>query len=449
MELYREGLQSYLKNYISENEYFCKVEYQVIHCNHLESLLPIQLREEDQKHIVFYEITGKQSLESLKSKDMLSEKECQNLMKDIISVLRDMEEYMLILDHIHFSAASIFQDISGKNYFVYNPEVTYSSREDMVSLFSWMVEHINYEDRKAVEFIYHVYYEVKKQDVTKNLLEECLNYQTKKKTSYESYFKNREDNESNLGGDLENRSSMYKNDNGMKNYGIYNTQSNEATEEKKGDQIFFILRIVFVFLTIAAMCGVVYLLFLGYQQNLIRVYGRYAAGAAIFVVLFVYGAYQMNLLYNNPVEETGIGKNPATSSMPQVPAFKTEEKTSLLSGGGSDSGGETVLLFDDRVKRQPALKDLDTGEVYMIRSYPAFIGTDINQCQIIVKDNTVSRRHAMIDYDSARMKYIIEDLNSSNGSMLDQSALPPGNPMVIEPGQVLTLARKNFEFFSL
>jgi hypothetical protein len=93
---------------------------------------------------------------------------------------------------------------------------------------------------------------------------------------------------------------------------------------------------------------------------------------------------------------------------------------------GQDGAGRPVRLV---------FGDTELSQVYLglvIGRHPAL-------CDRVIDDPSVSRRHMRIGMAEGRP--YVEDLNSLNGTLLDGAEVPQFEPIVIAPGQELTLGR--------
>lgn len=77
-------------------------------------------------------------------------------------------------------------------------------------------------------------------------------------------------------------------------------------------------------------------------------------------------------------------------------------------------------------------------EVYLNKS-SLLIGRD-NGCDIRFAKNTISRRHARLQFDSASGCWLIEDLSSVNGTVVDGIAAAPYKPVRLHEGSVIEFA---------
>jgi S1-C subfamily serine protease len=92
--------------------------------------------------------------------------------------------------------------------------------------------------------------------------------------------------------------------------------------------------------------------------------------------------------------------------------------------------GEVILRGEDRVLRLPR-DQLDRGLI---------VGRSAQSCDVIVKDPSVSRKQAKI----TRLpdgSHVIEDMGSSNGTLLDGRQLVPGVAVPVGPGAEIVFGR--------
>ena len=59
--------------------------------------------------------------------------------------------------------------------------------------------------------------------------------------------------------------------------------------------------------------------------------------------------------------------------------------------------------------------------------------------QLIIQEGNISRKHAQITYDAAKGVYFITDLNSSNGTRINNQRIPPGQPVLLTSGTAIGL----------
>jgi pSer/pThr/pTyr-binding forkhead associated (FHA) protein len=58
---------------------------------------------------------------------------------------------------------------------------------------------------------------------------------------------------------------------------------------------------------------------------------------------------------------------------------------------------------------------------------------------LIIPNPNISRRHAQIDFDAGLQAYVITDLKSSNGTILNNQRLAPDQPVLLSNGSIIGL----------
>jgi predicted component of type VI protein secretion system len=113
--------------------------------------------------------------------------------------------------------------------------------------------------------------------------------------------------------------------------------------------------------------------------------------------------------------------------------MSNRDNREVLEGGwllsGSDAGGAMLRLV--------------FGETELARAYLGLtVGRHPALCERMVADDSVSRRHFRIGI--ADGKLFVEDLNSLNGTFLDDRELAPFQPAPLLPGQEIQAGRVSF-----
>ena len=99
----------------------------------------------------------------------------------------------------------------------------------------------------------------------------------------------------------------------------------------------------------------------------------------------------------------------------------------------SGSGDPVLVLGAGRAGEGILVRDTGLGRNaggFVVGSHPSLVDG-------VVTDSTVSRRHARVTHDGRR--FYIEDLNSSNGTHVNGTALEPFTPQPIAPGDDVQL----------
>lgn len=192
MDIIKEGTHTYLLKQIESGElqdeeitYYLSVEYEVLRRNSLKMLLPVQLREQDEKKTLLFDITERRSLKILGKSRRLSQKSCRKILQSIVDLIQELDDYMLDLNNIEFLPEYIYEDAYGELQWIYFPGNLQNSAE---ALFEWMLTQIDYEDNNTVRFIYGIYNKIRKLGFSKELLERYLSSVDGHHSADEQYF---------------------------------------------------------------------------------------------------------------------------------------------------------------------------------------------------------------------------------------------------------------------
>ncbi len=148
-----------------------------------------------------------------------------------------------------------------------------------------------------------------------------------------------------------------------------------------------------------------------------------------------------------PNEETLFSKlvnllNRKKNSKKEI--FKDEKKVNDNSIIEENEYSETVLISDFLKDKERKLFSLCEKEDIVINKYPFIIGKAAGKADEVITDNSVSRMHVRIDLKAD--EFIIEDLNSKNGTFLNDNRLAPYEKTNITIGDKITIASFDFVF---
>ena len=128
-------------------------------------------------------------------------------------------------------------------------------------------------------------------------------------------------------------------------------------------------------------------------------------------------------------------------------SWETEEGTAILNSTGMNY--EKGYMDEHTKEVCPMLRDMETGIVYIIKSYPFYIGSAEGVNQLTIPDKTVSREHAVILeklYEQGEEGYILRDLDSTNGTWIDGKRMKSGSQKDLRDGATIYFAKKAYKF---
>lgn len=138
-----------------EPEFF---EEKMLRYNQLEGLLIPFSETRDTERKMWYEITGKQSLELVLSNREMGQKLFCQLLSQLCSVIEKLDAFLLSENGMLLEAESIFIDRkTGQTVFTYLPGKTGLLAESMQRLVEYLLSRIDHKDMMAVKIAYEVY----------------------------------------------------------------------------------------------------------------------------------------------------------------------------------------------------------------------------------------------------------------------------------------------------
>ena len=232
-KIIQEGLKSYCVCSADYAEYFYSVEYRTIRANRISSLLPVQVREKDNQSEIYYDVTGKRSLEACAEEHAFSISQCKNMIRELIRMMKELEDYLLEPDFISFEPAFVFTN-GRKLFWLYGIPHEGSVQEALENFFSFLLAKVDYDDQEAVHFVYQIFWIVRKQGFSREVVEDYL-----ENGSGEEGHKEEADSERYGGFLFRHPSELLSEDRGQKGEEIareYGEDCQEAREESEDFQ---------------------------------------------------------------------------------------------------------------------------------------------------------------------------------------------------------------------
>lgn len=122
-----------------------------------------------------------------------------------------------------------------------------------------------------------------------------------------------------------------------------------------------------------------------------------------------------------------------------------DEQPSLVAETPSEWGEHTRVLSVSEIKTEPSLVSEKSGEAIYLKKFPFFIGSAPEYSDFVIEQDTVSRFHAkLVQTDGEVMLF---DLNSTNGTMVNETAVPLQQGIRLRDGDRITFAKETYRFF--
>ena len=424
----------------------------ILERNDIPGLLKMSCETINGRYDLLYEISSKQAFSKLFETKKISFEQVRNLLFSLKGVLRALEEYLLDADNIILKQECIFLDPEAEQieycyYPYYNGDLMLELRE----LFQKMLSIVDYEDEKAVRLVYEIHGELQKDNFTMdNLLDACQRVGSPESLKIRKVMPE----------EIKWSPEEEKKIRGLPEIAaVTKVQWPEAVDSYSAEQELEDLPIL----------------------EKIR---SYLKGKRFFEILDDINSGEFVEKIRNstaPGEKTPI-LDPAKALSPKnraagadaIPSKKRSfisdalpepknlserrpeiEYVNLAEHGNNrfaeesrylEGGGEGTVLLSQGGKENHKLVGMkgQEGVRFIIRTFPFTIGKLESSSDAVLPESTISRMHARI-YEQEE-GFFLEDLNSTNGTFLNESRLPAYRKMPLKEGDHLRFAEEEFCF---
>lgn len=463
-----------------------KYQNKMLTGNRIKNILPCNIRNLNDEEFFYYEISSKQSMESLCEREGITYKQLFFLFESINEASKAAKEYLLQDNYILLVPKYIYANPEGEEYyFVYYP---YAEETDigLPALADFLLENIDKEDKKAVEIVYRIYELIQdEQFILKGILSlfdetAARQRETQRYTAYngsaseEAAFSDAIPSKDTLSdavpasdiplGAVEKRAESTGQEAAI---GYGNTDDGElweeygyGQEEQKERSEGMIISAVFFFLCIAAIMGIFcirYFLVLSPEEELLTMAG--------IIILTLAASFLCLYLITFPVRRRLKRRQKAAAAedimdrkgTEPVDSYVTEQAKSqkhqehhtyagCMEGGRQEEVeyGNTVFLEASLIERENKLYGISKGNKYHIDldKIPCTVGKMAGSVDIAIKDNSISRLHAR--FSKKGEEICVTDLNSTNGTFKNGLRLEPNETIAIEPGDEIRFGKMTF-----
>ncbi len=452
MEYIRECGVNYLRYQMEE-----VVDYrmEMLFQNQISGFLPVELRRMDEWEWIYCRISGRISLSQCLEKSPLGEGELKGFLESIEGLCQRMEEYLLPFEGLVLKPEYIYvRPGDNQSYsWIYScrEEAWGAETSDGEKLLEYLLDHLDYDDQKAVKLLYAVYQSCRGSGSDIAAIRNAYQKAAGKgiagageagaigaegrETGWESRVRRiypEEESTLEAGGYVRGESAWtggyVREENGWTGGSMsgeeartdWKKENTAGKTGKKGwkEQLPY---------KIKEVCTI----FFGKTETEEKERKERLGG-------------ENSKKENSKKEKLRKGKRekaaPAEGQLWRKERMvKAEEKgreepagTTLLTGGMMNGG-----IYCLRARSR---EDSDM----LLTSYPFFIGKDETKMDGVVEDDFVSRYHARIDREEETFRVL--DLGSTNGTFLNRERLAPYEARVLQEGDLIGFAHREYEF---
>lgn len=356
--------------------------------NEIPGLLEFELRVINNKNHYYYDVTGLKTLEAEAAQGNFSYGQVKEILRQMINIIEEGKEYFLKEgDYILGEKYMYWSEARSRLALCYYPDYNSNIQEQIKDFTIFLMNHINYQEEAAVIMVYGFNKISTQEDCSFEKFKEVLDKrQEKAESSKEIILKDREKIRERLQLDLKRQQ-----------------EEQEKREEVKKEEKKRNLGVCMSFFGLLCVILAGILLCRNIMHGLS---GKFIiAAAAIWILGFLASIVWIT------VEIRKFGK-----------FVKSCSYYCLVSEGECEE--------EDREFR--------------ITDFPCYIGKSMEQNRIVIYNQAVSRRHALIDKEEGQ--YFITDLHSTNGTYLNHLRIPPEQRVPIQDSDEISFADASYRF---
>lgn len=435
-------------------------ETDMLYNNFVEGIIQPEFRAINGDMFIYCKINGMKSLDDISDRGIMSMEQAVALMRSLCSAVMETGEYMLEPDNLLIESDKIFYSDAEKSFrYVYVPGQGTDVRMGIKNLVEKIIKRVDHRDTELVDFMYEIYDMVVSANYDMERMQKYVD-EASAREQEKCCSGNRKRNVESLDAAREQELLMDE---------VFGTDQSSAaaltiptTEKNKYDRIFFIL----IGFTVAAFTGIAAVQFY-IQGHAADVRFIMLALIVLSVELFVYVEMKRKL---SAAEDERRGQEGVKCSelryteedenrRPKKQNVDALEHVSLadeIPGDTTVLGSEddcTTLLtqhnLDGRASAQEqrlSVRLIEDGGIvaaeFPVTPEGVVLGRDRRQADQVIEDISVSRRHIRI-YEDAEKIYV-EDLDSTNGTVINGIRLPAGRSWQLADRDVLCIGTRQY-----
>lgn len=401
IEFVREMDKNYLKivNDTGCSDYCMKM----LENNDIEGFLPTRSVSVNNQLSYLYDISGNIPLEEKYSGKELSAEDIVRIAGQIREIIEVSESYMLNIDGVLFDIRYIFFGINDMSWnFVYNSSAASDARDGIKRVLEFILGKLDHKDGNAVILGYGLYKRVCHGEIPITRIFDNIEELTEDKKDVE-YELNRRQYPS------------------VMPESIIQEEEKTSPDYKKyiipGVAVGVAAVILAAVLSGAAMAVVVFLICI--------------AVLAAFLIFKMRGQFWERIVRR----EVDM---PYEADTPQLSVSRQNVMAGVTSNIVDNA---TVLMSMENTSLRRIVKDGPRDE-YMLTQGNVSIGSGAS-ADILIKDSGISRLHARLTKEGEM--YFIKDMNSTNGTWVNEHRLSVYEMCPVKNGDIIRLAQSRFE----
>ncbi len=459
--------------------------------NPIPGLLPFHEKVFNGETLFYYDITSKQPLKRILESRDITGAELRSLLMDLLSVLGEMERFLLDEDELVLDADLIYvdPDTFGTGWCVM-PGGEGNFPERFKEFSQYLLDHISNNDSEAVVLAFGIFRQSRKEnfglpDIEREL-QKSVNVvkpgtDAPAEFRRESVYNVRPDTDhfKSIASETSVRDGNKRQDGPAAEKRDVKEGGGSGSEDPDGSRkvspLYYLLVIPIMLLAPVIVC---------FRYGIAGIFVFAPMIAAADIVIGAAGILLIRTLIIRPQKnkQSSGQKREREKKRPEIEDERTErEELEIIfkeaddpgiqrpyrlpsenAAGGrericdcedltgtcdpaDDDAFRTVLLTSQPVEfSRRKLISLTDGRTIPVPYFPFLIGKNKNICDFCPDDEGVSRLHLKIENE--KDEYIVTDLNSTNGTYINGKLLEPDETCEIKPGDEIRIAAGRYRF---
>lgn len=422
--------------------------------NSIKGLLPFHEKQTDGRYWYYYDITSKQPLERILESRMLTGEEIRKLISSLLFTLRQMEKYLLDEGQLCLEAAFIYvEPDTFQVYLCLIPGENKDFSEEFRTFAQYLLDHVSHKDEEAVVLAFRILKQSRKENFGVEDIEQSIQkadapselrreniYENRGRQEGEGAENNRKYQQVATAWQVEREEKDKARD---KAKDKAEQQTGSGQEEENGFEsgkrgAVWIVGILIVLLPAAAFAA------LGVSGIIRYKWFLCAAELLLVALLIIMNGREERGTVNLKVfqEETDTEDWEILFREEETKEEKWEEPREI---DESEEEMQTILLTARPL--EPEIRKLVPvrgGAEIAIRYFPFLIGKSSSLSDYCLDEPEVSRLHLKIE--ETETGYELTDLNSTNGTYINNRLLEANETSPLYPGDEVSIAAIKYRF---
>lgn len=419
----------------------------------LQLCVPCKLRHMNGQVFLYYDITSKVSMKNYRNGKKWTREQIVSLLVGIDSAQGELQKYLLMEKYLILIPELIFYDYESKSFlFLFYPSDE-ESQFKFETLLEYLLDNMDHQDEKMANIMYEMFEEAESGVFTIQRLVKKLDYSDQEISIYSG--KTMTSIPEGMGTEELAPSLQQGLDSDRNGANFERIKGREELDSQKREgnrhSKYYMILLVIAIITEVGIWSVYLLLHCSRTEELILVTVSIVVGIMGVVtayLLFKEKALQRRKEYYDESLVKFRESDYVSQNQPQLKEVTMKDflyKSASVEKEMLQESDETTFFEPDLVQENKLYALDKKNKVHIsLDSLPCTIGKAAEMVDYSIKDNSVSRMHAKIERQNGR--FILTDLNSTNGTFVNGLQMTPNEQVEIERGDEIRFGKMRYSF---